>query len=211
MKDPRWHQALDGELPGDGESLSPEDQRDLQRLLDAAAILTQSSPAQGVSVAQRVMAAVRSPRPSLVERWVRWLTEPQAVTFAIRPIWSLAVAAVLAVVATFPAHGPGPVLSAEEGVVQFVGRFPSARSVDVVGSFTDWRPGIVRLRDDDHDGTWDGSVVLPVGHHEYMFVVDGEQWVTDPLAGRYVADGFGRQNALLIVRPAVATAAGSGR
>ena len=36
-----------------------------------------------------------------------------------------------------------------------------------------------------------------------MFVVDGERWVPDPLAGRYVEDGFGagRENSLLIVRP----------
>jgi hypothetical protein len=37
-----------------------------------------------------------------------------------------------------------------------------------------------------------------------MFVVDGERWVPDPLAGRYVDDGFGagRENSLMIVRPA---------
>ena len=47
---------------------------------------------------------------------------------------------------------------------------------------------------------------LPAGQHEYMFVVDGERWVPDPLAGRYVDDGFGegQQNSLLIVRPAAA-------
>ncbi|HTR21116.1 MAG TPA: glycogen-binding domain-containing protein [Gemmatimonadales bacterium] len=205
-RDERLHQALDGEI--DTASLPPEQQRDLRRLLGAAALLSQGPPG---SVHHRVMAALRQPRRSPARRLAHWLTAPHALTFAVRPIWSLALAAVLAVVAVFPAHGPGPVLSAEEGIVQFVGRFPSAHSVDVVGSFTDWRRGIVQLRDDDHDGTWDGSVVLPVGHHEYMFVVDGEQWVTDPLAGRYVADGFGRQNALLIVRPAVATAASARR
>jgi hypothetical protein len=37
-----------------------------------------------------------------------------------------------------------------------------------------------------------------------MFVADGERWVADPLAGRYVDDGFGvgRQNSVLIVRRA---------
>lgn len=206
-----WHQALDGEI--DSAQLPEGEQRRLQRLLEAAALLAEVPPSTGLaaSVAQRVMAAIRHPRATVRQRVARWLTEPHAVTFAVRPIWSLALAAVLAVVTVFPAHGPGPVLTAEEGIVQFVGRFPSAHSVEVVGSFTDWRPGVVQLRDDDHDGTWDGSVVLPVGHHEYMFVVDGTQWVTDPLAGRYVADGYGRQNALLIVRPAVATAPSGGR
>ena len=115
---------------------------------------------------------------------------------------TLALAAALAAIAVIPTRGPGPVLGEQEGIAQFVGRFPDARSVEVVGSFTDWRPGAVELRDDDHDGVWRAAVVLPVGEHEYMFVVDGERWVTDPLAGRYVDDGFGRQNALLFVRPA---------
>jgi 1,4-alpha-glucan branching enzyme len=74
--------------------------------------------------------------------------------------------------------------------------------VEVVGSFTDWRPGAIPLQDDDRDGVWQTEVVLPAGEHEYMFVVDGERWVPDPLAGRYADDGFGRQNAVIIVRPA---------
>ena len=88
-----------------------------------------------------------------------------------------------------------------EGVAQFVGRFPGARSVHVVGSFNDWGPASLPLEDRDHDGVWRAAVVLPEGTHEYMFVVDGERWVVDPLAGRFVADGFGRENSLLIVRP----------
>ena len=67
----------------------------------------------------------------------------------------------------------------------------------------DWRPGSLPLTDDDQDGVWNAEVVLPAGEHQYMFVVDGEKWVVDPLAGRYVDDGFGRQNALMIVRPVV--------
>jgi 1,4-alpha-glucan branching enzyme len=92
-------------------------------------------------------------------------------------------------------------LSAHEGVAQFVARFPEAHSVAVVGAFNDWRPEATPLSDDDHDGVWDARVILPTGQHEYMFVVDGERWVPDPLAGRYVDDGFGRQNAVLVVRP----------
>ena len=65
----------------------------------------------------------------------------------------------------------------------------------------------MHLHDENHDGIWHGAVVLPAGPHEYMFVVDGERWVPDPLAGRYVDDGFGagRENSLLIVRPAQAS------
>jgi hypothetical protein len=194
--DPLVHRVLDGELPP--EVLTPAQRVELERLERAATLLAQV-PAR--SVAHRVMAEVRRPVPSLGQRFARWFAERHTITITIRPAWSLAVAAVLAAIALFLGRGPAPVLGSEEGIAQFVGRFPGANSVEVVGSFTDWRPGAVVLRDDDHDGIWRAVVVLPVGQHEYMFVVDGERWVTDPLAGRYVDDGFGRQNALLIVRP----------
>ena len=194
--DPLVHRVLDGELPP--EVLTPAQRAELDRLERVALALAQP-PA--VSVADRVMAEVRRPVPSLTQRITQWLAERHTITISVRPAWSLALAVVLAAIAIMPGRGRGPVLGSEEGIAQFVGRFPDAKSVEVVGSFTDWRPGAVVLRDEDHDGVWRGAVVLPVGQHEYMFVVDGERWVTDPLAGRYVDDGFGRQNALLIVRP----------
>jgi len=194
--DPQLQRVLDGELPSD--DLTPL-QREQSAALQRAARLLAEAPVG--SVAARVMAEVRRPPLRLGQRVAQWLTERHAVTIAVRPIWSLALAVALAAIAVIPARGPGPMLGEQEGIAQFVGRFPDARSVEVVGSFTDWRPGAVVLRDDDHDGIWRATVVLPVGEHEYMFVVDGERWVADPLAGRYVDDGFGRQNALLFVRP----------
>jgi hypothetical protein len=194
--DPQVHRVLDGELPR--EILTAAQREQLVALERAAALLGELQPS---SIAARVMSDLRQPPPGFRVRVARWLTERHSITISVRPVWSLAVAAVLAAIVLIPGNGPGPALGDQEGIAQFVGRFPGAKSVDVVGSFTDWRPGAVELRDEDHDGIWRGSVVLPVGQHEYMFVVDGERWVTDPLAGRYVDDGFGRQNALLIVRP----------
>ena len=46
-----------------------------------------------------------------------------------------------------------------------------------------------------------GFVALRPGSHKYMFIVDGERWVTDPGAERYVDDGFGMQNAVITVAP----------
>ena len=194
--DPLVHRVLDGELPP--EVLTPAQRADLERLERVAMAL---APLPAMSVADRVMAEVRQPVPGLTQRVARWFAGRHTITISVRPAWSLALAAVLAAIAIMPGRGTGPVLGAEEGIAQFVGRFPGAKSVEVVGSFTDWLPGAVVLRDEDHDGVWRGAVVLPVGQHEYMFVVDGERWVTDPLAGRYVDDGFGWQNGLLIVRP----------
>ena len=202
--DPRLQEALDGER--DPATL-PDGLREAYTRLTGAAALLKEPPA--VSVADRVMAQIRreasvpvvSPG-GVARRVARWFARPRAVTLRLRPAWTLAIAAALAAVVLLP-FGTTVTPGAEEGVAQFVGHFPGARSVEVVGSFNDWRRGALALRDEANDGIWHGAVVLPAGQHEYMFVVDGERWVADPLAGRYVDDGFGagRQNALLIVRP----------
>jgi hypothetical protein len=204
--DPRLQEALDGER--DPATLPAELLEAYTRVAAAAELLRE--PPSG-SVADRVMAEIRSgaatsPSPAAPagagRRLTRWLSRPRAVTLRLRPAWTLALGAALAAALLLPG-GPSAAPGAEEGIAQFVGHFPGARSVDVVGSFNDWRRGALSLRDEDHDGIWHGAVVLPAGQHEYMFIVDGERWVVDPLAGRYVDDGFGggRQNALLIVRP----------
>jgi hypothetical protein len=201
--DARLQEALDGER--DPATL-PADLREAYARLARAAELLRRAPVG--TVADRVMTEIRraptpfGTGPGPARRLGRWLAEPRAVTVRLRPLWTLALAAALGAVMLFTAGEPvAP--GAEEGIAQFVGHFPGARSVEVVGSFNDWRRGALPLRDEDHDGIWHGAVVLPAGQHEYMFVVDGERWVADPLAGRYVDDGFGggRENAVLIVRP----------
>jgi len=193
----RIHRVLDGELdPG---ALSPEE-RALAGRLDSLSRALAARPVPG-SVASRVMAAIRRPVATPVQRLRRWLTSPQPITVSLRPVYSLVLAVLLAALLWRTPAGRAPVLGAGEGVAEFVARFPEAHSVAVVGAFNDWRPEATPLSDDDHDGVWDARVILPAGQHEYMFVVDGERWVSDPLAGRYVDDGFGRKNAVLLVRP----------
>jgi len=119
-----------------------------------------------------------------------------------RPAWSLALVVLVAALTLFSVGDDGPELGEREGIAQFVGRFPGARSVHVLGSFNDWRPGSIALEDQDHDGVWRATIVLPEGTYEYMFVVDGERWVPDHLAERLVADDFGRENSVVIVRAA---------
>jgi len=201
--DQRLQEALDGERdPGD----LPTDLRESYALLSAAAQMLKAMPP--VSVASRVMAEIRqNPAPVQSEgparRLIRWLRGGRAVTVRLRPVWTLALAAGLATVLLLPWSNGLPTPGVAQGIAKFVGHFPVARSVEVVGSFNDWSRGALALNDDDHDGIWHADAVLPAGQHEYMFVVDGERWVPDPLADRYVDDGFGagQQNSLLIVRP----------
>ncbi|HEV2749013.1 MAG TPA: isoamylase early set domain-containing protein [Gemmatimonadales bacterium] len=195
--DPRIHQVLDGELSID--ALPAELRHALESVSAAADLLV--APVPGPSLESRIMAEVRRPASSYLRRVASWLATPHAITFRVRPVWSLAFAAAAAAFTLFFARDAGPQLGEHEGIAQFVGRFPDARSVHVVGTFNDWRPGTIALEDLDHDGVWTATVVLPTGTYEYMFVVDGERWVPDHLADRLVADDFGRENSVVIVRP----------
>jgi len=201
--DQRLQEALDGERdPGE----LPMDLRESYALLSAAAQMLKAMPP--VSVASRVMTEIRQ-NPARVQsegpahRLMHWLGGGRAVTVRLRPVWTLALAAGLATVLLVPWSSSLPTPGVAQGIANFVGHFPGARSVEVVGSFNDWSRGALALNDDDHDGIWHANAVLPAGPHEYMFVVDGERWVSDPLADHYVDDGFGagQQNSLVIVRP----------
>ncbi len=161
LMDPRIHQVLDGELPR--EALPPGLRPALDRLQAAAALLRLGPT--GRSVAARVMAEIRRPFPGLLTRLVRWVTERHAITVSLRPVWSLVVAAVVVgVVALIPSRGSeGPSLSAEEGVAQFVGRFPGARSVVVVVLEGDDTGAPVGERADDLDGPRAGETPHELG------------------------------------------------
>ena len=75
---------------------------------------------------------------------------------------------------------------------------PGARSVSVAGDFNGWNPDQTRLERTD-GGVWTVTIPLKPGRYEYMFVVNGKQWIADPLAAEDAGDGFGSQNAVLDV------------
>ena len=72
-----------------------------------------------------------------------------------------------------------------------------AHIVAIAGDFNGWNPQANLLEDPDGDGIWTGTLKLEPGKYEYMFVLDGEKWLPDPNALRYVKDGFGNKNAIL--------------
>jgi hypothetical protein len=72
-----------------------------------------------------------------------------------------------------------------------------ASSVAVAGDFSQWDPIPLEARTADGKTVWTGLVPVSRGEHEYMFVVDGSKWVTDPLAPVQRSDGFGAKNAVL--------------
>jgi len=75
-----------------------------------------------------------------------------------------------------------------------------ARSVQVAGDFNGWNPARTSL-EQISNGAWAVTIPLKPGRYEYMFVVDGQQWIADPFAAEQSDDGFGSRNAVLDVRP----------
>ncbi|MGW8283385.1 MAG: glycogen-binding domain-containing protein [Gemmatimonadota bacterium] len=169
-------------------------------LLDQFARSAPSGAPPGL--ADRVMEVVRSTGGSADRSpsWVAWMIRPRVIR--VSPLAGLAAAAVLMLAFVQPWSGSAP-SSSEESLagrvyVQFLVEAEAAQSVHLAGDFSDWQPTI-SLDDSDGDGIWSGRVPLEPGVHEYMFVIDGSEWVPDPNASGSLDDGFGRQNSLLTV------------
>lgn len=88
--------------------------------------------------------------------------------------------------------------------IEFSCHAPAAKAVFVAGTFNDWRPGA--LHNHLPDGGWAVTLPIPIGHHEYKFVVDG-QWCCEPGCEREYngcpkccANEFGTMNRVLEVR-----------
>ncbi len=80
--------------------------------------------------------------------------------------------------------------------VTFVYYAPKAASVALVGTFNDWDPRktpMVKGR----NGTWTVRLNLTSGRYEYLFLVDGRRYETDPNAVEVRPDGLGHENAVL--------------
>jgi hypothetical protein len=156
----------------------------------------------------RVAAAIRRPRPSAVRRITRWMVEPRPV--AISPLATLALAAGIAVLAVLggralssdtSANRHSALLVARDSsqVVQFVFIAPAAASVSVAGDFNDWSTSATPMRRVSEGGAWSVTIPLRPGRYVYCFVVNGRQWVADPLAPPSLQDDYGLPNSVITV------------
>jgi len=75
---------------------------------------------------------------------------------------------------------------------------PDAKKVAIAGNFNKWKiAGNIMKKQDN--GIWTIEIPLKHGVYNYMFVVDGKVWMTDPNAESYQDDGFGYKNSVLRV------------
>ena len=85
------------------------------------------------------------------------------------------------------------------GGVRFVLLAPEAKQVTLVGPFNGWAGEASKMKMSDGTGLWSVDVPLGEGEYTFMYLVDGKQWVTPPMAEDFVMDGFGQTNGILIV------------
>jgi len=207
------HKYLDGELPRN--ALSPEAEAELKEWESLEHTVAEPRDAQVPPwFADDVMRALPQPSVAPWRRAWRWLVTPRPMR--IPPFAPLAFTAAILFVVLLPRPGAprdtpvAPPSAADRAnapviYVQFALTAEGAHSVSVAGDFNDWSADTGALRDPDGDGVWSGLVAVKPGMHKYMFVVNGEEWVTDPVADSYVDDEFGMRNALLAVTAPEAT------
>ena len=190
----------------DGEAHSPlsgTEREDADRLLHAVRSFSDQLAAPSARLDDAVIDEIRKRRSRSLG--LRWLFEPRAIN--LRPVWvPLAAAAVVALVwLGGRLGGDGEPVTRVAAVsdtifVRFQLIAPEAQQVAIAGSFSEWQPDALPLVKED-GGVWSITLPLPLGEHEYQFVIDGERWVPDPKAHAQVDDGFGGTNSVVIVGP----------
>ena len=86
------------------------------------------------------------------------------------------------------------------GGVQFDLRLPkgTAANVFVVGDFNGWDATATPMVKGSVNGEWSAKVALLPGRHVYAYVVNGKQWLVDPLAPQIPDVGYGPANAVVV-------------
>ncbi len=202
------HAYLDGDrdLLTDGDARAASD-----RFSQAVAAYADGLAVPGPEVDRAVMAVVREQQHSAARRrsvW-RWFVQPQ--DFRVRPALGAAALLVMVIAATWlvrwrdagletPERAAQPTAPATV-LVRFEFRAPEARSVSLAGSFNDWNGETTPLVKNRTTSVWSVTVPLAPGEHQYLFMIDAEQWVPDPRAHAQVDDGFGQKNSVLTVGP----------
>jgi glycosidase len=74
-------------------------------------------------------------------------------------------------------------------------------SVSVAGTFNNWNKDANPMQISSDGRTWTTSIKLGLGKHQYKFIKNGDQWITDPKATKNEDDGGGNINSILFITP----------
>lgn len=174
-----------------------------------------------VGFSERVMSVIAQKEQSTAEtgafgrlkNWIQIVTEPRQIR--LRPVYAMCMVLIITLLVGIPYYvqeSPGLAVtgndfesasvenvsdSGEQVWTRFVYIDKEAKSVSVAGDFSGWKPIELTKKNLNGDQVWTGLIPMDRGEHRYMFVKNGEQWVTDPLAAVQQDDGFGNKNAVI--------------
>ena len=195
-RDERMHSMLDGEIPVGKSSASMEsDPEKLSVYRERLRLLEEFEGNAPDDFVGRVMAGLPD---SADRKWYdrKWALWPGRGLWAV-PTFVGAVGMMLIIFGIGLLYGGG----AEDLVaVHFDVYAPSAKKVEMVGTFSGWMPGKIALKGPDSIGYWGCSVKLHPGRYEYLFLIDGAKLVPDGGTAARCPDGFGSQNSLVLVK-----------
>lgn len=80
---------------------------------------------------------------------------------------------------------------------RFVIYEPEAQSVQIAGSFTDWKN--VPMKMDGPSGYWEIELDVTKGEHKYVFIIGNDKKIADPTILMREKDDFGSENSVLLV------------
>jgi hypothetical protein len=173
-----------------------------QLLIAEAAKLPRLAPS--ARLVEQITGRLAQTKPSLLGSLWAWWTTPRMIQWNMAGVVVAAAAGLvfawtvqLVLLRSQPVPQARQVQEEPTVLVRLVLLQPEAQSVAVAGDFNGWNPSRTPLQ---RSGTiWTVTLPLKPGRYQYMFVVDGKQWVTDPLAADENFDGFGAKNAVLDV------------
>ena len=157
---------------------------------------------------QNIMVKISRERIQIKSSWIDHIKKQIAIpkfSFRLAGVGA-ATAAILFFAFTFVFNVPAtsPLCSSEVNFSLKLGDNEN-HVIAIAGDFNNWNTKANLLEDSDGNGTWTSTLKLEPGRYEYMFVLDGKQWVPDPNAIRYVKDGFGNRNSILEINSCSST------
>ncbi len=72
--------------------------------------------------------------------------------------------------------------------------------ISLVGEFNEWDPDATPCNETSPDGSWQCSYVLEAGkEYQFRYLADGETWLNEPEADKFVTNHYGTENSVIVV------------
>lgn len=128
-----------------------------------------------------------SVRPNIMTRVARIFMQPLGWVST-----GLAAALIALVITIVTLPGPTPIPKN-----RFVIYLPDVAQVEIAGSFTNWKR--IPMQRAGNSGYWEVQLALQAGEHQFTYIVNGQQRLTDPTVRTRELDDFGGYNSILFV------------